>query len=297
MKTQYYNILSTIFVISISMSFNCKSITLIDNLSFKSTSRIDEAIPPSIKNKIRIALFDTHRRCPYVYQPLLNGAKTVNMHIEYYSIDSILDNKIEKIPLQLYQGAIFVLCPEFLKAMHGRTSLATKKTLDLIEAFSKYKSKLTVLMLPSMPPQQNPPLFNLSQLIQRVGMTVTPKTVILPEDPSYSPKLCSLFFKTSNNFLRSPLEYRSFSYHTSLQNPRPGQSFQYSQVFNQPTTPIAFLPIKQQYPAAIKATLPYGVYWFNPVHKNHLIISNASLLTFAGISVKSFLFFSGNITV
>ena len=273
----------SILFIFLGISCSVKSIPLVHQLELTPTSRENEAIPPSIKNKTRIALFDTHRRCSYVYQPLINGAQTVNMHIDYYSIDRLLDTPLTEIPLQLYSGAIFVLCPEFLRTMHG-SSPVSQKVLSIMDRFSQQPEKLTVMMLPSMPPQHGAPLHSLAHLMKHVGINVTPHTIALSNDPTYSPRLCSLFFNTGNNFLQSPLEFRSFSYHTTLQNPRPGRSFQYLQAFHKARTPIAFLPIKHNYPSAIKATLPYGIYWFNPARKNHLIISNSSLLTFAGIS-------------
>jgi hypothetical protein len=279
MKIQIVLFVSIVLTIPWSLA----SQPIAQQLAFTKTSRIDEAVPPSIKGKHRIALFDTHRRCSYAYQPLINGAKTVNIHIDYHSIDAILDTPLSEIPLHLYDGALFALCPEFLRTMHG-LSPVSKKILSIMDRFSNYPEKLTILMLPSMPPQRRTPLANLAYLLKHVGLSVTPRGITLENDPHYSPRLCSLFFNTGNNFLQSPLEFRSFSYHTTLQNPRKGRSFQYVQSFHKARTPIAFLPIKQHYPSPIRATLPYGIYWFNPARKNHLMISNTSLLTFAGIS-------------
>ena len=248
----------------------------------------------AIKSKIRIALFDTSRNCRYVYQPLIDMAQPLNIQIDYYSIGNVLDADITKFPLAVYDGAFFILCSEFLKTM--QTSPASEKILNLLENYAKQPKKLTGLMFPPMNPQNKNMMLLLSPVMEKVGINVKKNTITIAQNELFNAQTNKHFFNVANQFLSSPIERRKIDYHTTLNPPRGGQNLEFIQTFHKTHTPLAVLPIKQKYPEAIKSTLPYGIYFFNPARKNHLLISNASLLSFAGIS-ENFQLYPINVSI
>jgi len=53
---------------------------------------------------------------------------------------------------------------------------------------------------------------------------------------------------------------------------------------NQHVQGLYLVPKDTNCSAVVRQTLPYGVYWLNPLYKNHVLISSMTLLTFASIA-------------
>lgn len=242
----------------------------------------------------RIALFDTQRNCRYVYQPFIDLAKTLNITVDYYSVGNILDSNLKRFPVAIYDGAFFILCTEFLKTI--RSSPASKKILSLMKDYSKLQDKVIGLMLPPLNPRQPNALLSISPILEKAGIQVQRSTITFKDHKASNPRACSFFFNASNQFLKFPAERRSISYHTALKLPQQNSMLPFRQKFETTHAPFAVLPIKQNYPSEIKGTFPHGMYIYNPKHKNHIVLSSSSLLSFAGIS-ENFQLYPLNVSI
>ena len=241
--------------------------------------------PDPKKHRFTIALFDTARRCSYTYNPFIEIAKSTGFKIDYYSLPRLLDTPNKKIPFDQYQGAFFVICPEFLKAM--KHSPAAKKILYVLKKFYSYPNKLTSLMFPSLNPANRRPLVALEPLLHQLGMNVHLNSITQPEASQENKKLAddlTMLFNVGNRFLRFSPDYRSYQYHTTLNIPRTGRPFNVQQNLSEDIMSLALLPLNQTSAKPVQNTLPYGVYWFNPARKNHLVLGNVSALSASGIS-------------
>lgn len=217
---------------------------------------------------LKIALFNTAAHNAYIYKPISDIAHANNFAVDYYPIQRILDTPIKTINLDQYDGIFFAITPEFLKKM--AVSPASKKILMLMKKFSQYPHKLTGLLFPSMRLAHPAPMLAMAPLFECVGITPKPST----------------FFKLTNQILQLPLEYRGMNYNTTLNLPKIAiNTFPEKQIFNKKIAPLALLPIKQKvFSPEIKNMFPFGIYWFNPKHQNHIIVGHTSLLSLTGIS-------------
>lgn len=230
---------------------------------------------PRSSQKQNLALFDTSQTNQYCYKPTLEIAQANNFTVIYYPVSKIIDTPIDTISYDTHDCAFFILCPEFLRTM--QTSPIAKKILSIIKRFSQIPHKIIGVMLPSMKPTNKNPMSMLASLFNGLGTTIFPYT--------NNTKQKIMFLHMLNHFLQSPLECRSLPYHTTLRMPGGKTSCNFLQAISNDTIPIALLPIKQHDTfKKISKMLPFGIYWFNNIQRNHWIIGNANILSFSGIT-------------
>ena len=186
---------------------------------------------------------------------------------------------------------LFLIDIEFLKGL--QTSKASQKVLQIISAFGQKPNKLIGFALPPVGNVKIPtkslifaPFFKFAGLnvtshsfeMQNIPDDADTKNINLEE----LNKSLEMFFNATNVFLNRPLESKSFLYHTTLSSPRKTNF-----VINHPSQKNAcfsMLPIKHAVPIPLAPTLPYGLYFYNPIRRNQIFITSNSLLSFSGIS-------------
>jgi len=231
--------------------------------------------PLAYPTVLKIALFDTSRTEAYRYNPILRIAAEQNIAITYYPVSALLDATNKKIPYGDYDGAFFMLSPEFLKTLN-KSPLA-KKILNIIARFSHTSHKITGLLFPSIRVARKDPVAALAPLFSQLGIT--------PLDHFDNP-VDRRFKELTNRFLQLPLEYRPINYHTTLRPPSKGREFgRANGALGILSGRVSLLPLNQNdYAQKIKNLFPFGIYWFNQLQNNHVLISSASLFSFSGIS-------------
>lgn len=225
---------------------------------------------------LKIGLFDTTGIEEYKYQNFINLGQSVGFNIDYKSLAKILDNG-DKLNLTEYESIFFIIGIEFLKGIATK-STASNKILNLIKKFSE-QNKLIGLALP---PIINTKIENKAALFAPIfnslNINVQKNKTLAPLKPDY---ILNSLFIIINNFLNTPIEARSFGYHTTLTNPK---KINFRPIQPVHTKFITTLPIKNISSEPISATLPYGIYWSNPLNNKKLFITSSSLLSFSDIS-------------
>ncbi|MFC1894576.1 hypothetical protein ACFLYH_01355, partial [Candidatus Dependentiae bacterium] len=237
-------------------------------------------------NQIKLAIFDTTHNEKYRYNQFIKICESLDYNVEYKSIAQIMDNKINLIK---YDGILFIIDIEFLKSM--AKSLVANKILNLIKTFSNEKNKLIGIALPTISGSIPNKTRLFMPIFKRIGLNINSKSfeiLNIPDNKNdnslYLKKInknLEEFFLATNNFLDIPIESRGFLYHTTLKLPRKFNFQSYASKYN---SNFCVLPIKHRLPIYLTPTLPYGIYFFNPIRKNHIFITSSSLLTGLGIS-------------
>lgn len=222
-----------------------------------------------------LIIFDTTHRESFLYQPFIEIVQSLNWHVQYLGFDKILNSEEKELPLSEASAVFFILGIEFLNGIYS--SSATEKILTILSNFANKKNRLLGLIFPSLNinPQTNL-ILKFNPIFKSIGIT---------QDTSHPSIISPLeyesiknFIITTNNFLTRPVEKRYIKYHTSLNSPHHGQ------IFPKSDSILNILPNENKYSDPIKTTMPYGFYWFNPVKKNNIFISNSTILSFSGIT-------------
>jgi len=248
----------------------------------------------------RVALIDATGREAEIYRPFIELAESVGFIITYKPLDEIMDVSAQGLALEKFDGVFFIFGNEFFAGL--RYSLLTHKVLALVKNYAKLSNKIVGFILPALRVNKDmnvvsafAPIFNTLGIMTPQGRLNFPD---LSENQSSDrgvqtgaqkglQRTLDAFFYALNMFLTSPLEIRPLDYHTTLNMPHAGVSFyndeierllQASHIF------LSILPVKQDCSPVVKATLPYGLYWFNPVRNNHVFVTTTTLASFSGIS-------------
>jgi hypothetical protein len=186
------------------------------------------------------------------------------------------------------QAVFFIIGIEFLKSIE--TSPIAKKILVMLNNFCQKPNKLIGLIFPSL--NINPQI----NLIEKFAPIFGPLGI--GPEPSNN-KQVENFITLANAFLTRPPESRPLQYHTTLSQPHNGTLFYSSkikQLLNESLEFLKALPIAPKQSEEITNTMPYGIYWFNPIKQNHVFISNQTILSFCGI-MESFHFCPSDFTL
>lgn len=258
------------------LSLIFKFLLLFPNNSLATEKKLLMSLTPTTPQQSKhlkkqtLIIFDTARKEHYGYSPLIEMARSNNFYVKYCPISTIIDRPINYLQLENYDCAMFILCPEFLKTM--QTSPISRKNLNIIRKFAKMPNKMTVLMFPPVQLHHPNPMAAMDGLFGKLGL-------------SKSDKNYSTFQALTNRFLQLPMENRPRNYHTTLNLPKPDPfgSIKIDQNLED-IAPVAFLPIKKDvFDKKIESLFPFGIYYYNPKRKNHVVISSSSLLC-TGIS-------------
>jgi len=234
----------------------------------------------------KFGIFDTAHLEGYRYNPFMQICKSVGFDVDYKSIAQIMDSY--DLDLQNYDAILFVLDIEFLKGT--ATSFVSHKILRLIEKYAKKPNKLVGLAFPPIGAQISNKALLFAPIFRRVGLHVNPNSfeiLDVPDDFDAKKfdrekinKSLEGFFDAIKRFFNIPMEARSFLYHTTLSLPREINFISYASMHDFYSS---VLPIKNSLPLRLSPTLPYGIYFFNPVRSNHLFLTSSTLLSFSGI--------------
>ncbi|MFA6264055.1 MAG: hypothetical protein WCW33_06520 [Candidatus Babeliales bacterium] len=242
--------------------------------------------PSHLKNSL--TLVDTSECDQFLYQPMLDILASVGFKVNYIPLDNVID---APLALASNDAVFFLFGKEFLSG--NRQSHLWGKIVRALSHYARLKGKLIGLFFPSLlglKPNANV-IDMLMPLFQALGCSL----VRLPWNESVmswitmsgtSPSVND-FMQLTNTFIVNALENRPLRYHTTLHMPHGGTYFDIEQIQNevsQRTQSLFLLPRAATCSEIVRQTLPYGVYWFNPLYKNHVLISTTSLLTFAGIA-------------
>jgi hypothetical protein len=228
-----------------------------------------------------IAIFNTSQNEKRCYKQAIDILESNNFAVEYYYLSTIVDTPLNKIPLNKYRAAFFIICPEFLdsfakgRAFMGGLALTgglapfspvSKKILFLMNRFSYFPGKMIGLWFPSAINCRYDPMEKYSFLFENVGIDHR--------------KI--LFRNFVNKFLMLPPESRFRSFETTLSPPQKS-----GVLFKGTVSPrgTVLLPRdKGPYLTHVKNLFPLGICWFNKNRNNHILVSNSSFLSFSGIS-------------
>lgn len=235
----------------------------------------------SMVNHGRFALCDTTQREQALYAPIFDIFSSLSMPLEYYGFDQLMDEKSLQKKFEGYKGIFFIFGTEFLKAI--QTSPVVDKFLHFVREYSRKKNILVGFIFPpSCAPIPGNIITKLPRIFSGLHGDGNP--------PSFND-----FSLIASRFLQIPCEVRELSYHTTLHGPREGKSFfsqEVDQILHEQSVELVkTMPSRDvdSFSKTIKKTFPLGVYWNNPVNRNHVFISSTTFFTFSGIS-ESFRF-------
>lgn len=244
-------------------------------------------------NRCDLAIVDTAEQEQSIYDQLIEMLKAVGCNVTYKPLNQVMDQSNTRLALSRYKAVFFILGTDFLCGL-GR-SYVCAKVLEAIEEYARLPGVLVGLVFPSLraEPGMNivsacAPIFN------RLGITVprdAREFLFFPNNKHQEHKTFAkhidAFLHAANIFLATPVESRPLLYHTTLNMPHAGIEFKsddINKLLSYVEQPLHLLPMNNTTVDVIKQTLPYGLYWFNPIRKNHIFITTSSLLTFSGIA-------------
>jgi hypothetical protein len=246
------------------------------------------SLSPQQPQKISLALIDTAERDTFLYQPALDIFASVGFTVHYLPLDNVIDTPLK---LEHYDAAFFLFGNEFLSG--NRQGHLWGKIVRALQQYACRKDKLVGLFFPSLPGLK--PTANIIEVLMPlfqalgIGLVQMPwhESVLSWANMSAISPSVNDFMQLTNTFLVNALEARPLRYHTTLNMPHGGifvDTEQIQKEVSQRSRSLFLLPRNTSCSEIVRQTLPYGVYWFNPLYKNHVLISTTSLLTFAGIS-------------
>jgi len=114
----------------------------------------------------------------------------------------------------------------------------------------------------------------------------SPRTFLYAQQP-YQTTIKN-FLSVTDEFLKKPLISRPCNYHTTLQSPHPGVPFFHQSlehIFRHEGAKLVMLPKivpgnTSKYASIIEKIVPFGLYWFNPLHRNHVLLRQPPHLPF-----------------
>ncbi len=242
---------------------------------------------------MKIVLIDTTGRDKWLYKPFIDILETVGWQVDYRSIDQLMDLGPKRLNLPNYKAAFFFFGFEFLKG--ANKSPVAAKIMLLMQQFCKLPNRLVGFIFPPLNTPANVNLVGgLSPIFNSIGVNTPREGLAFPnlDDVNLEPKQAQqknidAFFYVANTFLARPLETRPLDYHTTLNDPRPGQTFytkEIERVLQTSDIYLKLLPLSQQFSPIIKQTFPYGLYWFNPLCNNHVFLGQSTIFSFSSIS-------------
>lgn len=246
---------------------------------------------------MRLALFDSVGQEQWVYRPFIKLAQSAGFCVDYIPIDQLMDVPLQKLGLNEYHAAIFIIGGEFFGGL--QESDLCKKTFQVIRSFAARKNRLIGLALPAAQ-VNNPQTTNvinayapfltalglpvaLSNQPQKTSVPITNKNHLV-----HMPQLTmQSFLNTANLFLTTPVERRSLNYHTTLNAPHHGFVWDCDAVQNRllkENSGVYLLPARRTCSKEIENTLPYGIYWKDNRTHNHIALFSPTVISCVGIS-------------
>lgn len=239
---------------------------------------------------VDLAIVDASERDESLYKPMIDILETVGFKVTYKPLHVVLDQSMSRLALPRYKAVFFIFGSEFLSGL-GRSYFCAK-VIQALEQYARIPGVLVGLVFPSL---RADPRVNIvgscSSIFNSLGLSTPTQALdfskLHARGLSADREKTNAFFYLANIFLATPLETRPMHYHTTLNLPHGGIAFKGDPITNilaSINQPLYLLPIRHDASPIIEQTLPYGLYWFNPVRKNHVFLTTSTLLAFAGIS-------------
>ena len=234
---------------------------------------------------LTLVIVDSANHDVMVYNEFIALAKSVGFTVAHQSIADIIDRKNNYNALMQADAVFFMISIEFLKSMHH--SAVAQAYLKLIEQCAAKPQKLIGLFFPSLGNAVVQPA-SLAALWKTLGVSFNTQGKI-----AFADRGVDKFLQAATSLINHSLESRSVQYHTTLNAPRIGKSVGILQSdLEKDVNVFAALPIqktaqsrtKNDFESVIKSLLPFGLYWYNPLKKNNVLISYSALTTFLGVS-------------
>lgn len=254
------------------------------------TSIVSSLYTGNTIHKKQLAFVDTTGREEWLYKTFIDIVETVGFKSTYISLDTLIDSSLSKLSFSRYDAVFFVFGSDFIEGLMRKNYLI-EKILNVIATVSKKPDKLIGLI---MPPLRANPRFNLLLPLMPLWKSMDIDVPRVPFAPSFptsqenmrQQSLDAFFYAANRMFV--PLEVRPISYHTTLRTPSNGVQLapvDFEKVFGALGPKIFYLPMTHNAAThGLDSLLPFGLYWFNEAKKNHLFITNLSLLACVGIS-------------
>jgi hypothetical protein len=243
-----------------------------------------------------LLVIDTVDRQSVLYQPFFDALNAVGFKVTYLPLDSLIDQPVERIGIERYKAAFFLFGSEFLRGMY-RSHLCVK-TLGLLGSYAQRSGVLLGLIFPPLNGGQGVNIIGqCAPIFDLLGFRTPRQALSYPFDPQGGRSevvtaqekhqgSVAAFCYLANLSMSAPLESRPVQFHTTLNLPHSGLMFDLEQmdaILQTSHYPLFFLPLHREASDVVLATLPYGLYWFNPLRDNHIFLANTSILDFAGI--------------
>jgi len=226
-----------------------------------------------------LLLIDTQQEDAYKYQVFSDIAKSIGFEISYLPIAKIVDQTLSNEELKNLDAIFFLFSGEYLSA---KQSEIPTKILDILHRFSQEENKLIGLLLP--PQLRNPQ--KLLPVLEQIGLSesnIRQKRKQRRKNLSLrNLKNLDAFTILLQRYISTPLQYRTTTFHTTLSPPMKKRKFGIK-IKNAKYNNLELLPIKTQKKDKTLTLMPYGIYWYNPINKNHIFVGSTTSLTFAGI--------------
>ncbi len=256
-----------------------------------------------------LVLFDTGRNEQILYQAAIQAADNNGFNVTYFSLNNIMDEQNLNKKFAHTDTIFFIFDSSFLKNIllskfkrNITRSPFVTKVLSFIRSFSQKPNKLIGFIFPPFSIKRPT---NIVEDLSPIFKSLKQKNKSRKRTQKLAKKHAksfTLFSRMANNFFSKPIISRPRAYHTTLNPPRLGTRFYSPEIYkileNKQAT-IKLLPEQhahttQKYHHAIQQTFPYGLYWFNDHHKNHVFISSTTIFSsgieenfnFVPISVK-----------
>lgn len=233
-----------------------------------------------------LAIIDTTERDEWLYKPAIEMLENVGFKVTYKPLHLVLDQAVEHLASPRYDAVFFLFGSEFLSGL-GRSYFCAK-VIQVLEQYARTPGVTVGLIFPSLhvDPRVNI-VGSCSSIFQSLGLSTPLQALTLSTLLTHQKQIANPFFYLANVFLTHPMETRPMQYHTTLNLPHGGTLFKNEQLANvmgSSRHPLYLLPLNTECSTTMQQTLPYGLYWFNPVRNNHVFITTSNILTVAGIA-------------
>ncbi len=264
---------------------------IVTSLILHTLTTSTHAKPKTTGKKISIFLLDTVGREEFVYAPFMQQALQAGFKITYVPFDRFADTIDPIKTFGSAHGVFFNFGLDFMIGIQEQSPLS-KKILQFFEHCVSKKDMLLGLLFPTFNTKATTGgiVNQLSPIFKPIITYTLPFPLSLLNNQQQHKTTINHFLMAADEFLIKPLVSRPCGYHTTLQSPRSGIPFYHSKLEQivRAEEKLIMLPVLQprdtnKYATILEKLLPFGLYWFNPVHHNHVFISSNTALTFASI--------------
>ncbi len=247
---------------------------------------------PTSKNTVNhLLLLDTIGREEFVYTPFIKQANDAGFNITYMPFDQFADISNPSETFKDYQGTLFIFGLDFLMGIQGKSPLS-KKILTFFATQANKPKNLLGLVLPpfNIKPGTGGMVNKLTDLFQPIVNNQSHASIGLTYHAQHKTTI-EHFLSVTDEFLIKPLISRPCGYHTTLQPPHAGVPFLHhklEQLLKHEGEKLVMLPkiapgSTSKYASVLEKIVPFGLYWFNPIHKNHVFVTSTNALSFSSI--------------